>query len=313
MTKKAHAMKRGIALLLGCLVGIPAVTEAAQERKSPLADAPAIRKRFELRDKRFELGVGLAATIGQDFYNALLLNVRLGFHITDWLGVSVSAGVVNMTPNWRSAFNDKLNSALGGSCRLPANAPTANDLNDPNSTNGCTGRNGKPAVSTEKTPSPQNAAAAENRIGMVILPQIDVVPFTGKFSLFGKLFMNYDVYVSAGPGIVNLVKKGTVDNSYCVPDPKDPSKNVCPPDYAKPYTGMKLAYNVGVGMHAFANNFFAINIEVHDLIFQNNASGRNVVTPQGSDVTDSDLQWTNNWLVGLNFMFFLPAHVKVSH
>jgi hypothetical protein len=25
------------------------------------------------------------------------------------------------------------------------------------------------------------------------------------------------------------------------------------------------------------------------------------------------LQWTNNWLVGLNFMFFLPAHVKVSH
>jgi outer membrane beta-barrel protein len=303
MTKKAHAMKRGIALLLGCLVGIPAVTEAAQERKSPLADAPAIRKRFELRDKRFELGVGLAATIGQDFYNALLLNVRLGFHITDWLGVSVSAGVVNMTPNWRSAFNDKLNSALVGSCRVPTNATIP----------GCNGLNGNPSVANEKAPTPANAAAAENRIGMVILPQIDVVPFTGKFSLFGKLFMNYDVYVSAGPGIVNLVKKGTVDNSYCIPDPKDPSKNVCPPDNAKPYTGMKLAYNVGVGMHAFANNFFAINIEVHDLIFQNNASGRNVVTPQGSAVTDSDLQWTNNWLVGLNFMFFLPAHVKVSH
>ena len=145
---------------------------------------------------------------------------------------------------------------------------------------------------------------------MVILPQIDVVPFTGKFSLFGKLFMNYDFYVSAGPGIVNLVKKGTVDNLYCKPDGQP---QVCPEDKAKPYTGMKLAYNVGVGMHAFANNFFAINIEVHDLIFQNNASGRNVVTPQGSDVTDSDLQWTNNWLVGLNFMFFLPAHVKVSH
>jgi hypothetical protein len=146
----------------------------------------------------------------------------------------------------------------------------------------------------------------------MILPQIDVVPFTGKFSLFGKLFMNYDVYVSAGPGIVNLVKKGAVDNSYCDKVGAD-GKRTCPPDKAKAYTGMKLAYNVGVGMHAFANNFFAINIEVHDLIFQNNASGRNVVTPQGSDVTDSDLQWTNNWLVGLNFMFFLPAHVKVSH
>jgi outer membrane beta-barrel protein len=309
MTKKAQAMKRGIALLVGCLVGIPAVTQAAQERKSPLADAPAIRKRLELRDKRFEIGVGLAATIGQDFYNALLLNVRLGFHITDWLGVSVSAGVVNMTPNWRSAFNDKLNGALGGSCRVPANAPTGDANKD--ATNGCTGAGGKPTVATEKTPTPANAAAAENRIGMVILPQIDVVPFTGKFSLFGKLFMNYDVYVSAGPGIVNLVKKGTVDNSYC--DAVVDGKSTCPHDYGKPYTGMKLAYNVGVGMHAFANNFFAINIEVHDLIFQNNASGRNVVTPLGSPVTDSDLQWTNNWLVGLNFMFFLPAHVKVSH
>ena len=307
MTKKAHAMKRGIALLVGCLVGIPAVSEAAQERKSPLADAPAIRKRLELRDKRFELGVGLAATIGQDFYNALLLNVRLGFHITDWLGISVSAGVVNMTPKWRSAFNDKLNSALGGSCRLPANVPTASDMADPiNSTNGCTGAGGKPTVATDKTPTPSNAAAAENRIGMVILPQIDVVPFTGKFSLFGKLFMNYDVYVSAGPSIVNLVKKGTVDNSYC-------DQNGCLHDYAKPYTGLKFGYSVGVGMHAFATNFFAINVEVHDLIFQNNAAGRNVVTPLGTPVTSADLQWTNNWLVGLNFMFFLPPSVKVSH
>ena len=94
MTKKAHTMKRGIALLVGCLVGIPAGAQAAQERRSPLADAPAIRKRFELRDKRFELGVGLTSTVGQDFYNALMLNLRLGFHITDWIGISVSAGVV---------------------------------------------------------------------------------------------------------------------------------------------------------------------------------------------------------------------------
>jgi outer membrane beta-barrel protein len=295
-------MKRGIALLVGCLVGIPAVTEAAQERKSPLADAPAIRKRFELRDKRFELGVGLTATIGQDFYNALLLNVRLGFHITDWLGVSVSGGVVNMTPNWRSSFNDKLNGALGTSCRLKDNAGTL----------GCDGLQGRPSVDTEKAPTPKNAAAAENRIGMVILPQIDIVPFTGKFSLFGKLFMNYDVYVSGGPGIVNLVKKGTVDNSYCDTLRTD-GKQTCLDDNGKPYTGMKLAYNVGVGMHAFATNFFAINVEVHDLIFQNNASGRNVVTRAGNPVTDADLQWTNNWLVGLNFMFFLPAQVKVSH
>jgi len=262
MTKKANTMKRGIALLVGCLVGIPAVSQAAQERKSPLADAPAIRKRLELRDKRFELGVGLMQTLEQDFYNALMLNIRLGFHITDWLGVSVSAGVYNLTPDWRTSFNNRLNAVL-------------------------------PTDSTDKTPTQANAAAAENRIGQVILPQIDFVPVTGKLAMFGRLFMNYDFYVVAGPGFVNLVKKGTVT------------------DNSKPETGMKLAGNVGVGLHAFANNYFAINIELHDLIYKNNAAGRDVT---GSSAVDShDLQWTNNFMVGLNFTFFLPAEVKVSH
>jgi hypothetical protein len=30
-------------------------------------------------------------------------------------------------------------------------------------------------------------------------------------------------------------------------------------------------------------------------------------------VNSFDLQWTYNWMVGLNAVFFLPAHVKVSH
>lgn len=277
MTKKAHTMKKGIALLVGCLVGIPALTQAAQERKSPLADAPAIRKRFELRANRLEAGVGLTQTIGQDFYNALLLNLRLGYHITDWIGISASAGLLNITPNWRSAFNDQLNSTLGA-----GNAP--GDV---------------------KTPTPANAAAAENRIGMVILPQVDLVPFTGKFSLFGKLFMNYDFYVLAGPSIVNLVSKtptGANLSSECS------TPTMCK---ARPYTGMKFGGNVGFGMHAFVNNYFAINVEAHNLIFKNNAAGRDV--NGNGNVNSYDLQWTYNWMVGLNAVFFLPARVKVSH
>jgi outer membrane beta-barrel protein len=293
MTKKAHTMKREIALLVGCLVGIPAITQAAQERKSPLADAPAIRKRFELRANRLEAGVGLTQTIGQDFYNALLLNLRLGYHITDWIGISVSAGLLNITPNWRSAFNDQLNSDL-----TKAATP--------------------PATPDGKTPLPANAAAAENRIAMVILPQVDLVPVTGKFSLFGKLFMNYDFYVLAGPALIDLTSKTPANanlKSEChdvllltdvTKDPK--SYNLCK---AKPYTGMKFGVNVGFGMHAFVNNYFAINVEAHNLIFKNNAAGRDV--NGNGDVNSFDLQWTYNWMVGLNAVFFLPAHVKVSH
>ena len=109
-------------------------------------------------------------------------------------------------------------------------------------------------------------------------------------------------------GFVNLVKKGSIDNSYC--DTPANGQPTCRHDNATPYTGMKLAGNVGVGMHAFANNYFAINLELHDLIFKNNAAGRDVTG--SSEVNSADLQWTNNWMVGLNFMFFLPAQVKVS-
>ena len=50
-------MRKIVALLLGALVCLPTVARAEKERKSPLTDAPVIRKRLELRDKRFEAGV----------------------------------------------------------------------------------------------------------------------------------------------------------------------------------------------------------------------------------------------------------------
>jgi hypothetical protein len=64
-------------------------------------------------------------------------------------------------------------------------------------------------------------------------------------------------------------------------------------------------------MHAFVNNYFAINLEAHNLIFKNNSAGRDV--NGNGNVNSYDLQWTYNWMVGLNAVFFLPARVKVSH
>lgn len=291
MTKKAHAMKRGIALLVGCLVGIPAVSQAAQERKSPLADAPAIRKRLELRSMRGELGVGTMQTLNQDFYNALLVDVKAGFHFTDWLALTGSFGF-NLTPNWRTSFNNKLHSTLASSCH------------DPNTTGTCDGQNSNPTPENDKTPTQAQAAAAQNRIQWIGMAQLEFAPITGKFSLFSKIFMNYDFYLLGGGAFVNLMKKGNVDTSNCDGD-------ICgPPGYMKPVTGMKFAYNFGVGMHAFANNFFALNLELRDLLYKNNAAGR-AITSRKEKPSD-DQVWTHNWLVGLNFMFFLPADVKSS-
>lgn len=278
MTKKDHAMKKTTALLLGCLLSLPSLAHAAPERRSPLANAPAVRKRVELRSSRFELGVGAAATVNQDFYNAILLNVRAAYHFNDWLALSASGGVLNLTPDMKTSFHNQLSTALGSSQRLST-----------------------PPNPMDKTPTPADAAAAANRINMILSPALEWTLVGGKFALFSKLFMNYDVYLITGAGFVNLVKKGDVDPTYCGGSPPR----------CEAYTGMKIGGNVGVGMHAFATDYFAINIEARDIIYKNNAAGRDV---NGDKFTDSnDLTWTHNWLLGLNATFFLPGKARISN
>src|SRR5262245_61309085 len=75
--------RRQIARRLSLLVAlaVTALPLAAQaQRKSPLADAPAVRKRFELRQTRFEIGAGGAATVNQDFYHTFFVGAKAAFH-----------------------------------------------------------------------------------------------------------------------------------------------------------------------------------------------------------------------------------------
>jgi outer membrane beta-barrel protein len=274
MMKRTQAMRKVILLFVGALVSLPTVAEAAKERKSPLTDAPVIRRRLELRDKRFEFGVGTGVTIGQDFYNALLVMPKLAFHFNDWISLAAVGGF-NVYPGWKSSFNDDVNGVL------PANRDTP----------------------TIKSPYRQEAAWEMNRIGYVLVGQIEFIPLSGKIALLSSLFSYFDFYVLAGGGVVNLAASGER-----APDPN----TECPPSgcNGKPYTATQLTINAGVGAHAFLNRWLALNFELHDFIYKNNASGRDV---NGDKVVDTrDLQWSNNWVFGLNFQFFVPFKAKIS-
>jgi outer membrane beta-barrel protein len=251
------------ALALVAAVGAP-TTASAQERKSPLADAPAIRRRVELRDKRFEVGVGMSSTLGQDFYHAVMVTGRLGFHLTDWLALAAVGGY-NVTPKFKTSFNERLMEVLPDT------------------------------KGTDRTPTKQQALDGMNRIGEVFGGQLELIPFTGKFSLFSKLFMNYDFYAFGGPGVIDF-KSDT-------PCPGTESESCA-------VTGMKVGANFGVGTHLFANDFFALNFEVRDILVRNNPAGRD---EDGDGVAnDRDLSWDSNIILGLNLMFFLPARPPVS-
>lgn len=272
-------MRKIVALLLGAVVCVclPTVARAEKERKSPLTDAPVIRKRLELRDKRFEIGVGAGVTIGQDFYNALLVMPKMAFHFNDWISLAAVGGY-NLTPNWKSSFNNDVYA------KLPADGED-----------------------TIKSPYKSEAAPTMNQIKYLAMGQVEFIPLSGKIALLGSLFSYFDFYVLAGAGIVNLVaagaQPGQCDASNVANNPNNTPK-------CQANVGTELMGNFGVGAHAFFTHWLALNLEVHDLLYKNNPSGRDV---NGDGVTDSaDLKLTNNWLFSLNFQFFLPVKAKIS-
>lgn len=174
MTKKLTLAIVASATILSLGSNARAQEEA---RVGPLVDAPAIRGRLELRQKRFEIGAGLGSTIGQDFYHATLLNLKLGYHFTDWLAVT---GFVaqNVTPEFQTGTTDRLLKSL------PATAT-------PN---------------LDRSPSKQQAKDGMNHIGTMAGAQLEIAAITGKFSMFNTWFFNYDFYLLGGLGYVNLEK-----------------------------------------------------------------------------------------------------------
>lgn len=261
--------KHRFALLVALAVTVLPLAAQAQ-RKSPLADAPAIRKRFELRSTRLELGAGVGTTINQDFYHSVLVTVKLGFHITDWLSLSGFGGfaVANMGTGYRDRLTDSLF-----------------DMQQP----------------LDRAPTRAEAEAALQQISNILGGQLEFTPFTGKYSLFGKLFAAYDFYGFVGPGAISVKPTSSAGLNPCGDGVGD---TVCA------VSGMKIGITGGVGMHTFFHQAVALNIELRDMYAQLNPSGRDV--DGDGNANNGDLGWTHTWIVGANLVLYLPTTASIS-
>jgi outer membrane beta-barrel protein len=251
---------------------------AQAQRKSPLADAPAIRKKYELRATRLEIGAGFGSTVNQDFYHSMFFNVKAGFHITDWLSISAFAGftVANLETTFQS---DVINSLY-----------TSPQPNHPAS-----------------EPTQADAQASLQKIKAIYGAQLELTPFAGKYSLFGKLFAHYDFYGFVGPGLISVAP-----NDAGI-DPCTSTNNNAlnvPARYYCGTTGTKLGLNFGVGLHSYFTHWMALNVELRDILAQLNPSGRD--TNGDLKATTADLTWTHTYMVAANLVFYLPATPKIS-
>ena len=271
-------MQKRLAFLI-VAISVFALQLAAQaQHKSPLADAPAIRKRLELRSTRLELGVGGATTIGQDFYHTAFVDVKVGFHITDWLSIAAFGGFA--VANLDTGFKDSVVGSLDTT---------------------------QPAQPT-RAPTRDEATGSMNKIQQMLGAQLEVTPFTGKYSLFGKLFAHYDFYAFLGPGFLNYaattasVPSCTANGTVAAPPAQPASCAV---------TGLKLGVNAGVGAHSFINQFLALNFELRDIIAPNNAAGRDVNGDRRVD--NNDLSYGNTFVASLNLVLYFPTTADISN
>jgi outer membrane beta-barrel protein len=261
--------KRSALFVALAVTALPLAAQA--QRKSPLADAPAIRKRYELRSSRLEVGAGLGSTLNQDFYHTVLIDLKLGFHITDWLSVAAFGdfGVANIATGYQSKLTGSLN-AMGN-----ANIP--------------------------REPTPGEAQASMQKISSILGAQLEFTPFTGKYSMFGKLFANYDFYAFVGPGFINVKPSDSSNLQSCSDTTTGFSCGV---------SGLKPGATFGVGLHSYFSNWIALNVELRDMLAQLNPSGRDV---NGDGRANSgDLSWTHTYVLGANVVLYLPATPSIS-
>jgi len=263
-------------LVLGAALALTLLPLAAQaQRRSPLEDAPAIRKRLELRTARLEVGAGVSSTLNQDFFHTLFVTGKIGFHLNDWLSIAGFVGGPIAALN--TGYQDRVVETL-------PTAPTG--------------------IDREQT---KNAATASmEKISLALGAQLEFTPFTGKFSMFGALFAHYDFYIFLGGGALS-VKPNDPNVRSC--DSATPGDDIAKRSCGT--TGFAPGGNVGVGLHTYFTDWLALNVELRDMITRLNMAGRDV---NGDGVANTDdLSWTNTYMLGANLTFYLPPTAAISN
>ena len=276
---RARAARR---LALAVALAVTAVPMLAQaQKKSPLADAPAIRKRFELRSTRLEIGAGMGSTLDQDFYHTLLVNGRLAFHLTDWLSIAGFGGIAaaNLTTGFESNLSGSLNTA-----------PAMNQL--------------------QREPTRADAVASMDKINYVAGAQLEFTPFTGKYSLFGKLFAAYDFYLFGGLGVLGVSATNAAGLPSCSNHMKAGGTTPDPADFRCDDSGTKIGANLGLGLHSYFNNWLGLNLELRDLLASMNPAGRDVNGDQVANADDDT--WINTIVITANLVVYLPTTASIS-
>ena len=293
-----------IAVLAAGTALVATASAEAQEIQltGPLAGAPAVRQLRLHRKGRVEIALGSSFTLLDEYQRTILPGLRVSWHPTDWLGFGV----------W-GAYGISTTTSLTDELQVKAIDNRACTAPTPDNVSPCklTAVNlTRPGIggSTGKLVDDQLGA-----IQFVAAPQINVVPFRGKLSLFGALTADTDISFFAGAAFV-----GVQERKACGKDDDGNAIGACS-DSFELESDLRIAPTFGLAWNFYPRQipFFGFGAEYRAMPFSRNTSGFDNAG-SGNDeafpdtaVNVKDRQFRFNSMVTVNLLFSFP-NFKVS-
>ena len=296
-TETRTAMKRRFVTAVLAVVAATGVTSvqksaSAQEIQltGPLKGAPAVRHLRLYRKGRVDIDPTFTFSLLDEYRRTILVGGRLNYNITDWFAIGVwgAGGVINT--------DTKLATEIDSTS--PRDALTAVNVNHTNLPGGGYGS----APFTSQT----------GKLDWVVtVPNLTFTPFRGKLAIFNKIFVDTDLYISAGLGIVGIDERGDCGAAGQLAVCADPKSFALT-------SRTKFTGTGAVGLAFYPGSFWSIGVEYRALPFSWNrsgfdsrGSGTNGNFPD-NEVNSKDETFRFNQFVTVSVGFFLPTAPRIS-
>lgn len=263
---------------------------AAQEIQitGPLAGAPAVRKLRLHREGRFEIAPTASFTLLDEYRRTILFGGRLQYNFADWIGVGVWGAFGALQPT--TDLTDQIDKTAVRNSRTAANVAGT--------------KAGTGAFDDQVS-----------KIQWVAAPQVQLVPFRGKLSLFQSIFVDTEAYFHLGLAFVGLQERGDCVGSKCTLAGN--------PDTFALQARTALAPTFGLGLNFYTGNFVSLGVEYRAMPFSWNragfdsrGSGPNGKYPDGLSgqpkVDSDDRTFKFNQMITLAVGFSLPSKPRTS-
>lgn len=278
-------MRTRISTLLLGAVAITALPSLAEARKNPLAGQPMVRHKMELRLKRFEVAPTFEASVQADYQHTLSGGLKAEYHLTD----NLSFGGVFF-------FGGGIDTALASQIR--DSLPETQTPGDP-------------------TPDRDDFNSHLNSIPIHGGVHATFTPWFGKMALFGKAFVNFDMYLTGGLAFA-MTKNPNEDpdlGTGCTPTIDDPAaegnaRYNDPRNDPPCNSGFRPGIQLGAGMHVFVNKWVAIDFSFRNYMFTDNPSGLDFTGDLKVD--EDDQRFMSHLFFGVGVSLFLPPKIKIS-